>query len=189
MRLSKFLFFIYALAPAVVFAQATGSVSGHVLCADTRTPCRFAAVTLQRVESITATSKDNAQQKKTPAHNSGYTAVTGFDGSYQINGVVPGDYYALATLSGYLDPYDQALSNQPANTPLTSDALDKVLTRVTVGLNRLSTADITLQRGAALSGNVHFDDGSPAIGVSIALFVKDKNGAWKNYINKSGTAT
>jgi hypothetical protein len=186
MRFHWPLVFVWALAPSLVSAQAGGSVSGHVVCADTRNYCRFAAVTLQSVESVaSATSKAGAQQKK-QAH---YTGVTGLDGSYQINGVAPGDYYALAILPGYMDPYNQLLSNLPADTPLTQEALDKALTRVTVAANHLSSADITLQRGASLSGTVHFDDGSPAIGVSIALFVKDKNGQWKNYTNRSGNAT
>jgi hypothetical protein len=186
MRFSRLLAFVCALAPFVVFAQATGSVTGHVSCSDTHTPCRFAGVTLQSVESLAhATPKAGAPPKKVSA----YTGVTGLDGSYQINGVAPGDYYVMAILPGYLDPYDELLSNLPANTPLTQDVLDKALTRVTVAANRPASADITLQRGASLGGTVRFDDGSAAIGVSIALYVKDKNGKWKNYTNRSGTAT
>src|ERR1700744_4074637 len=106
MRLAPLLFLACTLAPSIISAQATGSVSGHVICADTRTPCRFATITLQSTESLThATPKTGAQQKK----GSTYTGVTGLDGPYQINGVAPGDYYVMPLLPGYLNLFDQLL--------------------------------------------------------------------------------
>jgi len=183
MRLSRLLAFACALVPSVAFAQATASVSGHVLCTDTRTPCRFATITLQGVDSAARTT---AKSQNQPKDTGVYRGIAGFDGSYQINGVTPGDYYVLAVLPGYLNPVDQLLSNQPPDAHFTQDVLDKVLPRVTVAPNRPASADITLQRGASLSGTVRFDDGGPAIGFTITVFLKDKNGQWKNYANRAG---
>jgi hypothetical protein len=183
MRFSRLLAFVCALAPSAVFAQITGSVTGHVSCSDTHTPCRFATVQLQTVQSVTHSTKSHAFDQK--ARNS-YAAATGLDGSYEIDGVAPGDYYVLPRLPGYLDPFDQVLSELGNSESPTQDALDKILTRITVAPNRPVSADLTLVRGSSLSGVVRFDDGGAAINVAIELFLKDASGKWKKYSNRSG---
>jgi hypothetical protein len=183
MRLLRPIVFVCALVPSIVSAQATGSVSGHVLCSDTRTPCRFATITLQSVDSAARTSAKSRSQPKDTGVSRG---VAGFDGSYLINGVAAGDYYVLAALPGYLNPVDQLLSDLPADASFSQEILDKLLPRVTITPNRQASADITMQRGASLSGTVRYDDGGLAIGFTIEVYLKDKNGQWKRYANRGG---
>ena len=51
------------------------------------------------------------------------------------------------------------------------------LPRVVVEADLPATIDVTLERGAAVSGTVLYDDGSPAAGISIALLIRNMNAA------------
>jgi hypothetical protein len=142
--------------------HATGSVTGHVYCADTNTPARMARV---RLESAKEGSGGNPQS--TSDLPVGGIVQTALDGSFLIPNVPPGSYYVSATLSGYLSPRlghedeDDALPPAPAGKLPLSDL------KIAVQTDQAASIDIRLERGAAVSGTVRFDDGSPAVGVHV----------------------
>src|SRR6185369_13089123 len=92
---------------------------------------------------------------------------TALDGSFLIPNVPPGSYYVTATLGGYPSPRlghedeGDALPPAPAGKPPVSDL------KITVQTDQAASIDIRLERGAAVSGTVRFDDGSPAVGVHV----------------------
>jgi hypothetical protein len=55
--------------------------------------------------------------------------------------------------------------------------LVQLLPRISVNTNRTTSVDLSLDRGAEISGTVMYDDGSPAIGAEIKLLLKDERSA------------
>lgn len=157
-----------------------GSVSGHVYCADTNAPARLARVTLEPEEDFEDVDQ-NAKVARTAAHRPAtIIANTKLDGSYSFEKVAPGTYYAMAEMPGYLSP----LANFPFDDLDQPEAevkqqLRRVLQQVTVVGNQVARLDFLLERGGALSGTVHYQDGSPVIGAPIDLMRKDKDGTWR----------
>ncbi len=114
----------YALVPIALFCctllqaqgigssqaqpQYTGSVSGHVYCADTNAPARFARVMLRPVGTSSGTTREN--------YFSQSQATTGLDGSFQMQNVAPGTYYVFASLTGYLNPLSQVATADLTST-------------------------------------------------------------------------
>ena len=131
-------------------------VTGRVVCADTQRPARFAQVML--VPASTGVSD----------YDRGRTAVgrTDLDGRFALDNVPPGDYYATAEMTGYI--------NEAAAVRLAlaqgGDALDTIasIPRVQVSAGG-ATVQLSLQRGATISGAVQWEDGSPAAGVQIGV--------------------
>jgi hypothetical protein len=160
-----------------------GAVSGHVYCADTHTPCRFASVT---IETAPPSKEGGPAAANDPSHS--YAASTGFDGAFRISDVAPGDYYILGRQSGYLSPYDIAHSEFQDNPSLSSKALDVALTRITVTPGLTTATNLSLSRGASLAGTIRYDDGGPAITAAVHLFRKDASGKWKPYLNTVGNS-
>ncbi len=158
----------------------SGAVSGHIYCADTSTPCRFATVNLQRVPPERAGIGRSADS---PAH--AYGAEADLNGSYRIQGVEPGAYFIVARYAGYVSGYDMAEIHSNGDLTLTSPALSKYLTRITVTDNQTIVADLTLERGATIEGTVRYDDAAPGIGIPIRLFRKNDSGKWVLYNHES----
>ncbi len=155
-----------------------GSVAGHVSCADTNAPARFARVTIESVDDF----------KESPmgvAHSASSVAVdTKLDGSFLIRSVEPGKYYILAEMPGYLSPL-AALAPDAIELPSAEDKekLRTMLQQVTVVRGRESRHDFRLERGASLSGTVRYDDGSPAAGLIVSLLRKAKDGTLQQVSN------
>jgi hypothetical protein len=160
---------------------ATGSITGHVYLGGSHLPARMAFVTLL---PLTATEAGDAKPVVSTA-----TVQTGLDGAYVMPNILPGAYYVAAVKLGYaspvpysyLDPdgYDQAPKE-------VKEALSAALTPVTVAANRASTADIVLNKGAVISGTVHFDDGEPDTQAVVSLLRKDNSGKWTEYATQDG---
>lgn len=153
------------IAVLVVFAaQAqsgdTGTVTGHVYCADTQKPARFANLRLQPVDA----------QGGRFGFRGGF-ATTGSDGSFRITSISPGDYYADVTMPGYVQPLRGLLRDLDNLAPADRDRITAQLTRVSVSANQTANVQIMLYRGAAISGSVSFDDGTPAAGVPVQAFI------------------
>lgn len=155
-----------------------GAVTGIVLCADTGKPARFATVTL------TAAPKEGEKLENGNPLPENESAVTGLDGRFRIEAVAPGNYYAFATLQGYLDP-ERGLDFGRIEG-LASDqkqALDAIqqwkdhLTPATVAVHRTTDLSLEIERGAELNGTVTFDDGSPAIGMNFMVLRKAGDGS------------
>ncbi len=149
----------------------TGTVTGHVYCADTNAPARAASVQLEPVKDAKR-SGTSLFSGDAPA---GGIARTGFDGSFTLSKVPPGSYYVVASAQGYLSPMpnddesDDAEPQPPAGQP------PVVIPRVDVQADQAASIDIRLERGAAISGAVRFDDGSPASGVMVMVLHRSKD--------------
>lgn len=163
-----------------LFAQtgssAHGSVFGHVFCSDSHTPCRFASVLIESTPAPTSQSSAAASQER---HS--YTATTDMDGAFTISHVVPGEYYAQARLPGYLSPSDLVTSELTPGARDFAKAVDTALIRCSVDDHQPALLNLSLTRGASISGTVSFGDGAPAIGMEVRLYRRDSAGVWKHY--------
>ncbi len=137
---------------------ASGTVTGHVYCTDTQRPARFADVDLLR-EYIPGGGNASAAPAA-PSYQSVGRGRTALDGSFVIPGVAAGDYYVMATQTGYVSPLAVARAAGKAlgGVPLTH-----------VAENRSADVLVSMDRGAVVTGRVTYDDGSPVAGVSVRL--------------------
>jgi hypothetical protein len=162
-------------------AGPAGVVTGVITCGDTQRPARFASVTLAPVSTPKPKlprDSDKAGDKDDPAvamkmlgsMMSSMTmlqAQTGLDGSYTVEGVPPGDYYLSANAPGYVSPVLAAM--QAAAPGATGKSRFAGVPVVHVEANHTARGDFSLERGAAVSGVVTYDDGSPAMAVTVML--------------------
>ncbi|MGD0294257.1 MAG: carboxypeptidase-like regulatory domain-containing protein [Terracidiphilus sp.] len=156
-----------------------GVVTGIVICADTGKPARFAKVTLSA-----APQKDEKAEQRAPLPED-ETTMTDLEGRFRLEAVEPGQYYAFATLEGYLNPMRSLdfarLDKLPNGREQELDAIDQLkdhLAEVTVHVHRTSEISLRVERGAEIRGTVMFDDGTPAIGMHFQLFRKNEKKGW-----------
>jgi len=143
--------------------KPTGSIHGTVFCGDTHRPARGAFVMVMGVPSASGEPSGNATRES--------MGRTGIDGSFTIPNVTEGDYGVIALLPGYLSPFDQLSKDDFAGQNM-PETLTKLLTRegvvhVHVTGHQTAAHDVTLTRGASISGQVLFSDGSPASQVNL----------------------
>lgn len=153
---------------------ATGTGTGHVYCADTNAPARMASVMLEPVRIVDevgiVTAGSHSQIMMTAVQ-------TGLDGSFAIPKVSPGAYYVIAYKPGYLSP----LATFP------SDVLDRpseedrkriaaIVPKIIVEAGLPASIDLRLERGAAISGEVLFDDGTPAADLVVHALIRHTQG-------------
>jgi hypothetical protein len=181
------------------------TVSGHILCADTNAPARFAKVLLKSTspghagedmlksitDSLTKADAKSAtppkpqtdeQKKALAAASKSMDQVTdmlnsstvGIDGAYSFAGVKAGTYYIHAIFPGYIDPYSQFTDEDFASTDPAIRARLAQIPTVTVTGTDSARADLRLERGAAISGRILYDDGSPAVGWTLNV-IKPKS--------------
>lgn len=154
---------------------ATSTVSGHVYCADTNTPARLASVMLDPVRAV-----EEAGSKPSSSHGERLllTAIqTTLDGSFVIPKVAPGTYYVVAYKAGYLSPlgtFPTEVLEHPSEEDRARIAAVVPIIKVEAGLP--ASLDIRLERGAAISGTVLFDDGSPAADLTVRALIRRKEG-------------
>ena len=148
-----------APAPKV---QSNGRITGMVLCGDTRKPARGALLVL--------TILPNADGAQTPEGRHNAMLRVGLDGSYSAEHLAPGEYSVIAMLPGYLTPFDDMVGSQMHDlSPAEQRAMLSRQGTVVVRGSETETLNMTLVRGAAVSGRVLYSDGSPAAQVSIDL--------------------
>ena len=94
-------------------------------------------------------------------------STVGMDGAYRFSGVKPGTYYVHAVLPGYVDPYTQLSDADFESSDPAVRARIAALPTVTVSGTETARVDLRLARGAAVSGRVRFDDGTPAVGWTV----------------------
>jgi hypothetical protein len=148
-----------------------GTVTGHVYLEDTKAPARKATVFLQPVAALLADEPHDGANSQ----DRGTTIVVEalFDGSYSFTHVPNGSYYVIAECPGYISPYltlslAEARSRYGTFQPLGAvqkadkERVLKALPRVDVQSTLPSVIDVVLERGAAVSGTITYDDGSPA---------------------------
>jgi hypothetical protein len=162
-----------------------GTVTGAVTCTDTGKPARFANVLL--VPDPNAPKRDREPQMQ--------VGETDLDGRFKIEAVMPGTYYALATLPGYLDPeYGVDFGRVPKDAKEHEDDAEIVrqwkehMVELTVSAHEASDIGIGIERGAEITGTVTYDDGAPAIGVRFAPYRRNEKGGWSN-VGEAGTSS
>lgn len=157
-------------------AAAGGTVTGHVTCVDTQRPARFAQVILYGVPSeITPEAKPDsasntdttAVRKKVMDALSMVQIKTDVDGSFVASGVAPGDYYVFGSVPGYLAPGNIVRAAYEAGADLSK--LIPGIPVVHVASERHAEANLTVERGATVTGHVMWDDGSPAARVMVSV--------------------
>jgi hypothetical protein len=160
--------------PAAVVG--TGIVTGHVTCGDTQKPARFAQVMLIAVPaSITPpldpkTDPDASQINRVMGTMNLVQTQTGIDGAYVVGEVTPGDYYVFASVPGYVQPIAEVQAAQTAGADLTKGISGVAI--VHVAADKSVSSDVTVDRGAAVSGRVMWDDGTPASRVMMTVETK-----------------
>jgi hypothetical protein len=150
----------------------TGAVTGHVYCADTNAPARLASVELKSVEAASSPTTGHISYA---VSGPGGEVQTSVDGSFALTGIPPGTYYVLVGAAGYLSS-EQARDNKDSAKKQTMPEGDSLrdTPRVQVQADQTANIEIRLERGAAISGTVLYDDGSPAPGAEVmALHKKD----------------
>jgi len=174
--------------------EQTGSVAGHVFCADTNQPARFAKVSLEAIAdppSSTPAASPSAASTPKPASKppAGSNVETTLDGGFTLTKVKPGDYYVVVQKQGYVKPRDMFTQKEIDDpTPAMRALVEQALPRVHVDANQTEHAEVRLDRGAAVSGTILYDDGSPAAELSVQLLHKDATGKWVALIS-SGNFT
>ena len=170
---------VLAQQPPESGGQGSGSVTGHVYCADTNKPARFARVTIESVEDLRAVEIDKEGKLAPRKPATATLEETGLDGSYLIQNLPPGRYYILAELPGYLTPL-MGSTLEDLNSPSKEDEerFRTEMEQVTVANNQTSRMDFRLEKGAAISGRVQYDDGGAIPGARVSLLRKSKDGTW-----------
>jgi hypothetical protein len=146
---------------------ATGAVMGHVYCADTNTPARMTRVRLEPVHNSPASS--DAAGPTSSEMAAGGIVQTAVDGSFMIPNVAPGRYYVLAVAAGYITPTLQQSTRGGSNRSGATNQTSPAIPQVDVQADQTAAIDIRMQRGAAVSGTIRYDDGSPAAGIHVGL--------------------
>lgn len=146
-------------------------ITGHVFCADTGQPARFATVILQPVPAPGV----KLDPEQLPASSA---TISGDDGAFSFDSIAAGRYVIGAELQGYIDPLVSAAADRlRKDDPAALSTVFRHMTPVVVDSSGSANADLRLERGAAFSGTVTYDDGSPAIQASVELLRKAKDGS------------
>ncbi len=162
-------------------AAPSGTVAGHVTCSDTQRPARFASVMLYGVPaSVTdvptpvgdgaSDAQVEAALKAGIAGLNGTTFVqtqTDVEGAFTATGVAPGDYYVFASVPGYVQPMN--VVKAAIDSGADPHKLLPGVPMVHVSADRESLADISIDRGAAVSGKVVWEDGSPVTKATVTV--------------------
>jgi hypothetical protein len=108
---------------------------------------------------------------------------TRFDGSFFFSHMAAGTYFVIASYPGYVSPYvalslAEARSQYGTWQPLgpsqqaAKELVLKTIPRITIQSSQPATIDVSLERRAAISGNITYDDGTPAAGLSVTVLAR-----------------
>jgi hypothetical protein len=101
-------------------------------------------------------------------------STVGLDGVYSFAGIKPGTYYVHAIFAGYIDPFSQFSDEDFTSSDPAVRARIAQIPTITVNGTDAAHVDLRLERGAAVSGRIFFDDGSPAAGWTLSA-IKPKS--------------
>ncbi len=100
-------------------------------------------------------------------------ATINSEGDYSMTGIPPGSYYLHVKAPGYVDSL-APFTSQDLTSPdpaVRRRVLSAVTTIVVAGQEHIRE-DLRLEHGAALTGRLRYDDGSPATGWTVAVMLK-----------------
>jgi hypothetical protein len=98
------------------------------------------------------------------------SATVDASGAYTLSALKPGTYYIHAILPGYVDPLAAFTPVDLASTdPSVQKRIHDAVQTVTIAGQSPAHVDLRLELGAAISGRVLYDDGSPAIGWQVSV--------------------
>jgi hypothetical protein len=146
----------------------TGTVTGHVIFAETRQAARLVEVTLARRPTADEVKADASEQgaDKVPPRTVAISGRTGLDGSFLISGVSAGEYYVVAKLEGYVLPIGPITSEKQA---VDVDTVMRDIPLVSVAGNETAEVNVSLHHGGVISGRVQFKDGAPVVEAFISV--------------------
>ncbi|MES2394178.1 MAG: hypothetical protein V4555_21275 [Acidobacteriota bacterium] len=161
-------------------ARPEGAVTGTVICSDTQMPARFATVMLMPVKQAEDAGDRGPGRFFGGGGGSGRTDL---QGNFSVNNVAVGDYYVVASATGYVSAMDamRMVSEQGGDASTVLAGLPQV--HVAAGVS--SNANLSLARGGVIAGKLVWDDGSPAAGVQVSAVVQT-DGASPAQNNRSG---
>jgi len=152
-------------APAAI--PVAGTVTGTITCADTQRPARFVQVMLVRkpdADDLKPAVVAAKPDPKRPQVMGVLVGRTGLDGSYTIRGVPPADYWVLARLPGYILPVGRVPDVEAAKD---TETVMRAVPLVHVSGDGTSTLNVSMIRGAVISGKMQFEDGAPVAGIVV----------------------
>jgi hypothetical protein len=164
----------------------SGIVSGRVYLSDMQGPARSATVRLQPAATLLIDDVPNILGQQTAGNSAIVEVKTRFDGSFSFGHVPAGDYYVMAFSPGYISPYlalavaagQHGYANQQPVTgshQAATKAVLKGIPRISVESGQAATVEVILERGAAVSGNISYDDGTPAAGLRVEFLYRMVN--------------
>jgi hypothetical protein len=167
------------LCPSVMLSgqdALTGTVTGHVYCTDTNLPARLAHVFLDSVPA----PKTPVPKSKADAFRY-FSTQTRTDGSFTFAHIPPGEYFASVNYGGYLSP-DWKFTHDTIRNPTPEQRIEllKTIPNVTVAANKTVMIEVPIQRGAAISGTIRFDDGAPFVQTEVKALLRDSRGKWNS---------
>ena len=135
-----------------------GFVTGTVYYSDTNPPARDAQVVL-----------DPWPSKESSGRHSMW-AFTDLDGRFRSQDSDPGEYVVSADVDGYLQIGPRRLDDPwVRDSPEAQREVESRFTKVTIVANQTANVTLQIERGTEIRGSVLYDDGSPAIGLTITF--------------------
>jgi hypothetical protein len=159
-------------SPKQVAPLLSGSVVGTVYYETTHLPARFANIRLvpkpadEDTPPTLGSPTTNQQTAGTERRIARVNGATGMDGSFHLDGVPAGDYFIAALQPGCVPPGAAIAGDLMASDDQVKAVL-AILPTVHVGLGQTATINLTLHRGAVISGRLQYPDGSPAAGTGV----------------------
>jgi hypothetical protein len=163
------------LPPPKKLPPATARITGTVFCADTHRPARGAMVMVIPVPSL---------DPKQPRVGTQAFVRVASNGTYTAAALAPGEYTVIAMLPGYLSDVDDMASSMDGQSPARTQEMLRKIGSVTVRADESAHLDLTIQRGASVSGRVLYADGSPAS--QVTMDVQDVDAKSKSSTSPEG---
>jgi hypothetical protein len=161
-------------AKAGVPLTDTGSISGRVFIEGTKQPLGFAGI---RLVPEPASTPADQQAERTGPYLTMVDGLAQLNGAFRMEGVPPGDYFAGAVMLGFVAPCLAAGENA---TDSQLKLLIPSMPTVHVVAGQVAHIDLSLRRGATITGKVQYADGRPAVGLSVQWEIAEQNLADKS---------
>lgn len=149
---------------------ARSKLRGHVVYDDTGRPVRRARVLLLADGSTDGT---------------GPSALTNAQGDFVIAGVSAGRYFVIVEGPGLLTPYSFLGIDGTQGNEIDFNAFRDQFEQVSVDGNGDADVQVRARRGAAITGKVTYENGDPAINVSVTL-LRRQRGLLREYLGGIG---